>query len=67
MKTSYNIDQAIATLVENQCGPNASARERYLHRETLLSLVRLAVAEHAMNLQKDLDKTIGILQDCEHA
>jgi hypothetical protein len=67
MKMTYNTDQTIDNLVALQCGPNAGAREKHVLRETLRSLARLAVAEHAMNRQKDLEKTIGVVEACEHA
>jgi hypothetical protein len=67
MKTTYNTDQTIENLVTVQCGPDASAREKYIVRETLRGLARLAVAENAMNRQKDLEKTIGVVEACEHA
>lgn len=67
MKTTYNTDQTIENLVAIQCGPDAGAREKHLLREALRSLARLAIAESAMNHQKDLHKTIGIVEACEHA
>jgi hypothetical protein len=67
MKTTYNTDQTIENLVAVQCGATASAREKHLLRETLRSLARLAVAENAMNRQRDLEKTIGMVEACEHA
>jgi hypothetical protein len=67
MKTTYNTDQAIENLVTVHCGDYGTARDRHLYRETLRSLARLAVGEHALNLKKDLDKTTGMTKACEHA
>ena len=66
MKT-YNTDQAIENLVDLQCGPNGTARDKHICRETLRSLARLAVAENALNMKKDREKAVEMVAACEHA
>jgi hypothetical protein len=67
MKSAHNMDQMIEALVVANCGANAGLRDKYLYRESLRSLARLAVAEHALNLKKDLDKTVIMVRACETA
>jgi hypothetical protein len=67
MKNTFNADQLIESLVDVHCGSAATPRDKHLYRETLRSLARGAVAEQALNRQKDLGKTIGIVEACEHA
>jgi hypothetical protein len=47
------IDEVIEALVHACCGEAASAHEKYVYRESLRNLVRLAMAEQRHGLEID--------------
>jgi hypothetical protein len=51
------IDEVIEALVHASCGETASAHEKYVYRESLRNLVRLAVAEQRQGLEMDFSAT----------
>lgn len=54
MTQQKHSDEVIADLIDVVCGEQASARERHLYREALLSLVRLAKAEQMYEMRSDV-------------
>ncbi len=57
MDTLRDTDQAIIDFIE--AAGTLSARERYLYRQSLQALVRLARAEQMNDVRASVDKLIG--------
>jgi len=47
------IDEVIEALVYASCGEAASAHEKYVYRESLRNLIRLAIAEQRQGWELD--------------
>jgi hypothetical protein len=61
MKTRPNTDIAIEDLVNAVCGENATFREKYVYREALRGLVRLAKSETMLEMRTSVDKLAGAI------
>lgn len=62
MHTEFAITSAVVEdLVNTILSVDASARERHLFRQSLLSLVRLAKVEYKAEMQTSLDKIVQAL------
>jgi hypothetical protein len=53
-------ETVIADLLESTYGMGLDARAKYLFRESLYSLVRLAKAEQIMEIKQSVEKLTGI-------
>jgi hypothetical protein len=51
-------DAVIDAIVQSLCGDQSSAQARYIYRESLRNLVRLARAEHAQEMQVRIDRAM---------
>jgi hypothetical protein len=56
MKTRQSTGEAIAALINTRGGEALSARERYIFREALHALVRLAKSELMMEMKTNVKK-----------
>jgi hypothetical protein len=63
MQTILNTAATIENLVDVTLGADASAREKYLLRESLHNLVRMARIEYKMEMQASVDKVLHMLPD----
>lgn len=63
MQTILNTAATIENLVDVTLGADASAREKYLLRESLNNLVRMARVEYKMEMQASVDKVLHMLPD----
>lgn len=63
MQTILNTAATIENLVDVTLGADASAREKYLLRESLNNLVRMARIEYKMEMQASVDKVLHMLPD----
>lgn len=63
MDTSKHTDEVIEDLIDVSCGEQGSTRERYLYREALRSLVRLAKAEQMYEMRADLRLLLEVPED----
>lgn len=63
MQTVLNTAATIEQLVEVTLGADASAREKFMLRESLNNLVRLARVEYKMEMQTSVDKILHMLPD----
>lgn len=61
MKTRHCTETVIAELINAAYGKNLTAREKYVHRESLRSLVRLAKSELALEMKTSVRKLVGPL------
>ena len=59
MKSTSSTDMFIEDLVNATYGGSTNARQRFVFRETLLGLVRLAKAEQVLEMRTSLEKLIG--------
>ncbi len=59
MKITSSTDILIEDLLNATCGSHANAREKFVFREALLGLVRLAKAEQVLEMRRSLGKLIG--------
>jgi hypothetical protein len=55
MKKS-STELVIKEIVVANCGADASTRERYVYRESLRALVRLAKSEQILEMRKNMEK-----------
>lgn len=55
-----NTEQMIADLMHSSFGEELGAREKYLFREALYSLVRLAKAEQMLEIKTNVHKLTGM-------
>ncbi|RJF98413.1 hypothetical protein [Noviherbaspirillum saxi] len=62
MKKKLDSDDVIEHLIAATLGEHASARERYLYRESLRSLVRMAKAEQVVDIKASVKRLTGNLE-----
>lgn len=60
MKKQMNTELAIEDLIAATCGEEASAREKYILREALRGLVRLAKSEQVLEMKSNVDRLTGV-------
>lgn len=63
MKTKYSTEELIEELTAATCGDAASPREKRVFVEALRSLVRLAKAEHMLELRTNAKKLTELPSD----
>ncbi|WP_151635893.1 hypothetical protein [Noviherbaspirillum aerium] len=63
MQTVLNTAATIENLVDVTLGADASEREKYMLRQSLLNLVRMARVEYKMEMQASVDKLLHVLPD----
>jgi hypothetical protein len=63
MQTILNTAATIENLVDVTLGADAPAREKYMLRESLHNLVRMARVEYKMEMQASVDKVLHMLPD----
>ncbi|MDB5796183.1 MAG: hypothetical protein JWP36_85 [Paucimonas sp.] len=61
MKPKKDVDHVIAEIVEATSNKHMSAREKYLYRETLRSLVRLARSELLAEMRSSVSRLTGLV------
>lgn len=61
MKRQHDSDQVIEDLIAATLGPDASAREKHMYRESLRGLVRLAKAEQVLEIKESVQRLTGVL------
>jgi hypothetical protein len=59
MKITSSTDALIEDLIHATYGSDANARQRFVFKEALLGLVRLAKAEQVMEMRTTLVKLVG--------
>ena len=62
MRKKLDTDEVIENLVAAMLGEDASEREKYLYRENLRNLVRLAKSEQIMEVKSSVRKLSGVLE-----
>lgn len=66
MKNKLETDQVIDNLIAAMLGEGANLRQRYVCRENLRNLVRLARTEQVMEIKENVKKLTGAL-DAQNA
>lgn len=66
MKKRLETDQVIENLIAAMLGENAALREKYLFRESLRNLVRLAKTEQVIDIKENVKKLTGAM-DAQNA
>jgi len=61
MHNQFTTAVAIENLINATLGADATAREEYVLRQSLLNLVRLAKAEYKVEVQQSMDKVMQVL------
>jgi hypothetical protein len=61
MHTEFTTAVAIENLVNATLGADATAREEYVLRQSLLNLVRLAKAEYKVEVQQSVGKVLQVI------
>jgi len=61
MHNQFTTAVAIENLINATLGADATAREEYVLRQSLLNLVRLAKAEYKVEVQQSMDKVMHVL------
>ncbi|MFC7513549.1 hypothetical protein ACFQUU_00880 [Herbaspirillum sp. GCM10030257] len=61
MHTEFTTAVAIENLVNATLGADATAREEYVLRQSLLNLVRLAKAEYKVEVQRSMGKVLQVI------
>ncbi|MGE5652489.1 hypothetical protein [Noviherbaspirillum sp. UKPF54] len=62
MKKQLESDQVIDNLIAAMLGEDATLRQKYLFRESLHSLVRLAKSEQIMEIKANVQKLTGAME-----
>lgn len=62
MKKSLDTDDVIEQLVAATLGESAHPRQRFIYRESLRGLVRLAKAEQLAEMKANVKRLTGILE-----
>jgi hypothetical protein len=62
MKKISGTDAVIENLIAATLGEEASSRQKHIYRENLRSLVRLAKAEHVVEIKASVRKLAGVLE-----
>lgn len=62
MKRKLDTDQVIESLIVATLGEDATVRQKYMYRESLRSLVRLAKSEQVMHIKANVRKLTGALE-----
>ena len=62
MKKSLDTDDVIEKLVAATLGESAPLRQRFIYRESLRGLVRLAKAEQLAEMKANVKRLTGILE-----
>jgi hypothetical protein len=62
MKTRFDTDDVIESLINATLGAAVCMRERHLFRENLRSLVRLAKAEQVVEIKANVRRLAGALE-----
>ena len=61
MHTEFTTAAAIENLVNGTLGADATARDEYVLRQSLLNLVRLAKAEYKVEVQHSMGKVLQVI------
>jgi len=61
MHNQFTTAVAIENLINATLGADATAREEYVLRQSLLNLMRLAKAEYKVEVQQSMDKVMQVL------
>jgi hypothetical protein len=62
MNTQLQSDEIIELMIEATLGEGADSRQKFLYRETLRSLVRLAKSEQVVEIKSSVKKLTGELE-----